>query len=156
MSPRRARRYRTGATAVELAFILPVFLWIIFSIIEYGHAQMVVNLINCACRNAARQGSTDGVTSEDVENLVKAYMGSAINVSAIDVLVKDASVWDDGGNVPETAADYSDLPDITLDEAEPRDLFLVRASVNYNDVALVPMAFMNGVTLTGQSFMRHE
>lgn len=147
---------RRGTTAVEVAFTLPVFLGIVFSIIEYGHAQMVVNLLHCACRNAARQGATDGVTTDDVVALAKSYLNSAINVSAASILVKDASVWDTGGSPPSTAAQYEALPNVSLASAKPRDLFLVRATVSYNDVALVPMPFMQNVKLAGQSFMRKE
>ena len=41
-------------------------------------------------------------------------------------------------------------------------MFLVRAKVNYNDIAIVPnipvpgQSFLDEVVLEGQSFMRHE
>ncbi|MEX2169944.1 MAG: hypothetical protein WD851_11585 [Pirellulales bacterium] len=39
---------------------------------------------------------------------------------------------------------------------EARSLFMVRARVNYNEIALVPMPFAEHVVLEGQAFMRHE
>ena len=53
------------------------------------------------------------------------------------------------------------MPSIELNNAEPRQLFMVRARINYRDVAIVPNIpylgnFLDDVTLEGQAFMRHE
>ncbi len=150
------RRMRTGTTAVELAFILPVFLSIVFSMIEYGHAQMVSNLLKCACRNAARHGSTEGFTTAETQAIVVQYMQSAIDTSSLNVIVKDAGVWDTGGTLPTTNAGFTALPNIELSSTDARHLFLVRATIDYCHVSLMSMPFLDGVTLSGQSFMRHE
>jgi Flp pilus assembly protein TadG len=154
----RLRRPRApnGTTAVELAFILPVFLSIVFSVIEYGHAQMVANLLSCACRNAARQGSTEGVSTATTQAIVTQYLQTAIDTSALNVLIKDANVWDAGGELPSTNAEFNALPNIELGGAPARRLFLVRATIDYSNVSLLSMPFLNGVTLSGQAFMRHE
>lgn len=157
IQPRRRRAVsRRGTTVVETAFVLPVFLFFVLALIEFGHAQMVNNVLRSACRAGARLGSTQGNTTADVENFVRQALGAAIDVNAVHVFVKDAGTFDQGGSVPEQQSGFESLPDINLDSAEPRQLFLVRARVDYNDVALVPMQFMQGVVLQGQAFMRHE
>lgn len=153
----RARAHaRAGTTTVELAFILPVFLTIVFSIIEYGHARMVANLLTCACRNAARQGSTDGVSTSEAQAIATQYLQPAVNPNAVTITVKDAGVWDSGGSLPSTNAEFNALPNIELESADARHLFLVRATVNYSDVSLMSLPFLEGITLSGQAFMRHE
>lgn len=147
---------RRGTTVVETAFVLPVFLFFIMALIEFGHAQMVNNVLRSACRAGARMGSTQGRTTADVESYVRNALSSAIDVNAVNVFVKNAGSFDEGAGVPSEQSGFESLPDINLHDAEPRQLFLVRARVNYNDVALVPMQFMEGVVLQGQAFMRHE
>lgn len=147
---------RKGTTVVETAFVLPVFLFFVLALIEFGHAQMVNNTLRSACRAGARLGSTEGRTSAEVKQHVKSILGSAIDVNAVHVFVKDGQDFDDGGSVPESGEGFESKPNLELDGAEPRKLFFIRAKVAYNDIALVPMPFMDGVTLQGQAFMRHE
>ncbi|MEN1681813.1 MAG: TadE family protein [Planctomycetota bacterium] len=146
---------RRGTTIVELAFVLPVFLLFLMALIEFGHAQMVLNTLRSACRTAARIGSTEGQTTADVEAHVKRILGGAIDPEMVTVFVKDGASLD-GGSAPEDASDLESLPNITLEDAEPRALFVVRARVNYNDVAVLPVPFMDGAVLASQAFMRHE
>lgn len=152
----RRAHTRRGTTAVEAAFVLPVFLFFVLALIEFGHAQMVMNVLHNACHSGVRLGSTEGASTPDVETRVDEVISSAINSDAANVMVKNAGVFDSTGPYPETASDFAALPDIDLTATEPRQLFMVHASVNYNDIALVPMPFMDGVVLDAQAFMRHE
>lgn len=156
MAKRQLNRDRQGTTLVETAVILPVFFFIVFAILEFGHAQMVNNVLNSACRNGARVGSVEGTSTDQVLGQVNATLGSVIPTASASVIVKDASVYDSGSPPPTSESGLTALPDIELSDAEPRQMFMIRASVPYNDIALVSMSFMDGVVLTGQSFMRHE
>ncbi|MEM6798274.1 MAG: TadE family protein [Planctomycetota bacterium] len=147
---------RNGTTVVETAFVLPVFLLFVLGLIEFGHAMMVNNTLRSACRAAARIGSTEGRSTADVENHVRQVLGAALDVNAVEIFVKNAQSLDDGAPVPESGAGFETLPDIELADAEPRQMYLVRAKVNYNAIALVPMPFLEGAVLEGQAFMRHE
>ena len=55
-----------------------------------------------------------------------------------------------------------ELPDLELTEAETRQLFVVRAKVPYQEVAILPVnfplvgPFLQELELAGQAFMRHE
>jgi len=153
---RRRRSDRAGTSIVETAFVLPVFLIFLFGLIEFGHAHMVSNVLRSACRSAARLGSTQGQTTASAENHVRQVLGAAIDANAVNVFVKNAQSLDDGGDVPETGQGFEDMPGIELGDAEPRQLFLIRARVDYNDIALVPMPFLKNLTIEGQAFMRHE
>lgn len=149
-------QHRRGTTTVEAAFVLPVFFLFVFAIIEFGHAQLVHNLMNSACRNAARLGAVEGTTTSQVLDRVSQTMASAIPTAAVDVYVKDASVFDSSGAPPTSGEGVESLSDVEVADAEPRQLFVVRATVAYNEVALIPVPFMNNVQLQSQAFMRHE
>ena len=155
---RRAHRNspRNGTTTVEAAIVLPVFFLFVLGIIEFGHAQLVNNMLSSACRNAARMGAVEGTTTGQVVSAVEQSLSSAINAQEVDIFVKDASVYDSGSEPPTSGAALEALPDLEVADAEPRQMFLVRATVLYNDISLVPMPFLDGVTLQSQAFMRHE
>jgi hypothetical protein len=125
-------------------------------LIEYGHAQMVLNVLNGSCRKAARLGTTAGIDTAGVLDQLQTSVGSAIDPEDATYLIKDAGVYDSNADLPGQSSDYPNLPDIELADAQPRQLFLIRVTVDYNDVALVPMPFMEGIELSGQAFMRHE
>ena len=74
----------------------------------------------------------------------------------VDVFVQDASSLDSGGTWPMTDAQVQALPGIELSTATDRTLFVVRASVAYNDISLLPNPFLDGLRLRAQCFMRHE
>jgi hypothetical protein len=152
---------RRGTTVVETALVLPIFLVFILGLIELGHAQMVKNVLRSACRAAARMGTTEGRTTADVRNRALEILDSAVDPDEVQIFVKDASVFDEGGAPPQSGSDLEALGDIELSDAEPRQLFLVRARINYSDIAIVPYVpfignFLDEVVLEGQAFMRHE
>ena len=149
-------RARRGTAVVEAAIVLPIYLMVLFAVFEFGHAQLVINLLNSACRNGARIGSTEGTTTDDVIARVNQTMGTVVPANKVQIFVKDASVFDAEGTPPSTDSGVEGLPDQEVSDAEPRQLFVVRAKVAYNDVLLVPMPFLSGVMLDSQAFMRHE
>jgi Flp pilus assembly protein TadG len=141
---------------VELAAVLPVFLVFMFGLWAYGHAQMVSNMLKGATRTAARYGATEGITSAQAEAKIRQIMGAAVNPAAISVAIKDASAYDGGTAFPTSGSAVNGLANLELSSAESRQLFVIRASVNYNQVAVVPASWFDGVQLYGQCFMRHE
>jgi hypothetical protein len=76
--------------------------------------------------------------------------------------VKDAGAFDSGSNPPDSASELNALPNSEVSDAEQGDLFLVRATVDYDDVAVIPLSipiignYLDNITLTGQAFARHE
>lgn len=155
-TPRKRPAQRRGTAVVETAVVLPVYLLLILGIIEIGHATMVVNLLQSGCRSAARMGSMQGPTTDDVIAKVRRTVGSAVDTANLRVFVQNAASLDSGDVWPTSDAEVNALPPLEVSEAEPRQMFVVRASVNYNDVSVLPMPFLAGVTLDAQAFMRHE
>jgi len=149
------RQQRTGTTIVELAVVLPIFLLLLFAIVEFGHAQMVNNMLNSACRNAARIGAVEGTSTAQVAARINDTMTPVVAPENLSIFVNDASIYD-MGTPPTTASGIEGLPGVELSSVEPRQMFVVRATLPYNDIALVPMPFLKNVVLYSQAFMRHE
>jgi Flp pilus assembly protein TadG len=161
LASRRPSR-RRGTTVVETALVLPVFLMFVFVLVEFGHAEMIKNMLRGACREGARMGCTEGSTSADVQARVKEILGPAVAPGKVQVYVKDASSFDGSGTPPQSSSELESLSDLEVADADQGQLFLVRATVDYNDVAVVPVSipilgnYLEGIVLDGQAFMRHE
>ena len=151
----RSRR-RLGATVVEVAVVFPVFLAFVFGLFEFGRLMMVVRLLDSATRNAARYGATEGITSSQTQQSLTSQLAVLVDPESISTGVKDASVYEGPGPYPASGADFCALPGVELSTVEPRQPFLVHAGVEYNDIAILPFPFMEGVTLVGHAVMRHE
>lgn len=147
---------RSGTTTVETAVVLPVFLLLVFAIFEFGHAQMITGVLNTACRNAARIGAVEGTSTSQVEARVKQTLATIVPIEEVEVFVKSAEVFDSDGAAPANGSEIESLSDIEVADAEPRTLFVVRAKVPYNRVAIVPMPFLESVVIDAHAFMRHE
>jgi hypothetical protein len=161
ISQRLRRGDRRGTTVVETALVLPVFLLFVCGLIELAHAQLVKHVLRGACRQAARIGTTDGKTTAQVRERALEVIGSIVDEDQVEVFVKDASIFDSSGTPPTSGTDLESLSDLELSDAAPRQLFMVRARIDYADVAIVPNipylgSFLDGVVLEGQAFMRHE
>ena len=154
MFARRNRTDRRGTTTVETAVVLPVVLTLLFGIFEFGHAQLINNVLNSACRNAARIGAVEGSSTDQVRTRVEQMIGTVVPPGTIQIFVKNASSFDSGATAE--GAELEELPDIELRDTEPRTLFVVRAKVPYRSVAIVPMPFLENVLIDAQAFMRHE
>ena len=152
--PARSRTGRRGTTTVETAVVLPVYLLFLFAIFEFGHAYLITNMLNSACRNAARVGAVEGSSTALVRTQVQQIAETVVRPNAVQIFVKNASVFDDGSSPVGSALES--LPDIELLDAESRTLFVVRAKVPYRDIAIIPLPFLRDVELNAQAFMRHE
>ncbi len=146
---------RSGATIVETAIVFPVFLMFLFAIIEFGHAFMCTATLTAAAKDGARYGSVDGVTTQQVVDRVRSRINGAFKSSLATVIVKDASTFENASTNPANVT-IANLPNIELITAESRRLFIVRVSVPYNQVAIMPPFWAKNLTLRGDSVMRHE
>jgi len=151
----RPRDVRDGATIVETAIVFPVFLMFLFAIIEFGHAFMCTATLTAAAKDGARYGSVDGVTSQQVIDRVKARINGAFKSSKATVIVKDAATYESSSTNPANV-NVTNLPNIELNDADTRHLFIVRVTVPYDQVAIMPPFWAKGLTLRGDSVMRHE
>jgi Flp pilus assembly protein TadG len=132
---------RRGAAAVELAFVLPVFLLVIFGIVEFGRAFMAEHLLANAARLGARSAIVEGSTNAEITQQVTDFCVDTLSVNAADVSV---FIEDQTG----TAIDLS-----TTTEG---DLCRVRVAVPFDSVSFLTGSYMTGAALDSSCIMEHE
>lgn len=149
------KKSRGGAVLVEFALVSSLFAMFLAMIMELGHVYLIINALNASAKRAARYGVVEGVTTAEVLTKANTLVGSTFAPAEATISVLDGSVFDSEGYDADNF-NYSELPDIELADVESRQLFVVRVSVPYEDVAIMPPFWMKGMTLSGQSVMRHE
>lgn len=125
----------SGSATVEFALVLPIFLLLIFGMIEFGRLLSVQHLLNTAAREGARMASLPG----------------ADNAS---VIAKINEVLSGGG----IAYDTLQLTPSNVSSAGRNDPVTVRIRVNYESVAWVGgiVPGLAGKQLQGVVVMRKE
>src|SRR4051812_15199302 len=119
------KQSRKGATLVEFAIVVPVFLLFVFGIIEYGRMIMGQQVITNAAREGARMGVLDNSTSADVSTAANRYLSPA-GISSATISATP--------NPPSSAA-YASLVTVTV-------------SVPFNSVSWLPSPmYLGGKTL---------
>jgi len=130
----RDRKKRRGAAAVEFAIVAPVFLVLVFGLIEFGRLVMVQQVITNAAREGARSGILDGATTSNVQTVVNNYLATAA-ISGATVTVTPSPPSSAGFGQPVTV-------DVTVD---------------FDDVSWMPSPFfLKDATLTSTTAMRRE
>jgi Flp pilus assembly protein TadG len=80
----RNRRRRAGASALEMALVLPVYTTLIFGQIEASRLGMVSSLLSDVAREACRVAILPGKTQTDVQTRVTTVLsGSGISVGTV-------------------------------------------------------------------------
>ena len=74
---RSHRKQRQGAAVVEFAVVAPVFVLLVFGMIEFGRAVMVQQVLVNASREGARQAVLDGSTVAEIEDRVSTYLDAS-------------------------------------------------------------------------------
>jgi Flp pilus assembly protein TadG len=127
------RKRRRGAAAVEFAVVLPVFVILVFGMIEYGRMVMVQQVITNASREGARKAVLDGATTSSVQTAVTSYLTSAkVN----------------GGSAAVSPNPTS---------AAAGDPITVTVSIPFSAVSWLPSPmYLGGKTLSASTTMRRE
>lgn len=131
---RSYRKKRRGAAAVEFAVVAPVFLLLVFGMIEYGRMVMVQQVITNASREGARTGVLDGSTNQDVVDVVTQYLNSG-SISGATITVVPTNPED---------AEFGDPVSVTVD-------------IPFSQVSWLPSPmYLGGKTLSATTVMRRE
>jgi Flp pilus assembly protein TadG len=98
-----SRRRRSGAAAVELAFMLPVFCTLAFAQLETARMGMVTQMLTIAARDGARVAVINGKTQTDVQTEVNRVLnGTGISVGTV---TPSPATWTtDPGGTPITVS----------------------------------------------------
>jgi Flp pilus assembly protein TadG len=131
---RRARRNRRGTAVVEFAVVAPLFILLVFGMIEFGRMIMVQQIMTNASREGTRRAIIEGSTQTEVENLVTNYLDNA-------------SV--PGATVTVTPSDLSNVGF--------GDPVSVSVSIPFNTVSWIPSPmYLEDATLQASTVMQAE
>jgi len=128
-------RKQRGAAAVEFAVVAPIFVLLLFGMIEYGRMVMVQQMLTNATREGARRAVLDGTTLANVKTTVRDYLTSG-NITVYD---NEITVTPD----PSAAANG--------------DPVTVSTTVPFSRVSWLPSPmFLGSANMTATSVMRRE
>jgi hypothetical protein len=139
----RSYRKQRGAAAVEFAVVAPVFLLLVFGMIEYGRMVMVQQMLTNASREGARRAVLDGSSEADVRDVVRDYLTPA------QVPVADSDITIMVGDPAAVAA---------LSSANFGDPIHVKVGINFGQVSWLPspMYLSSSTRMEAVSVMRKE
>ena len=134
-APSRGRnRKRRGAAVVEFAIVAPLFILLVFGMIEFGRMIMVQQIMTNASREGTRRAVIEGATQTEVENLVTDYLDNA-SVPGATVTVTPSDLGNVGFGDPVT----------------------VSVSIPFNSVSWIPSPmYLEGATLGASTIMQAE
>jgi Flp pilus assembly protein TadG len=126
---------KRGSAIIEFAVILPIFMTMLFGMVEFGRVLSVQHIVNSAAREGARVASLPGTDNVAVTTAVQAELTNA--------------------GLPLDSITF-DPPDIT--QADPNDSVTVSVVINYESVGWIQGYFpgLNGSSLQGTVVMRKE
>ncbi len=128
-------RKQRGAAAVEFAVVAPIFVLLLFGMIEYGRMVMVQQMLTNATREGARRAVLDGTTLAEVKTTVQDYLTSG-NITVYD---NEITVTPD----PSAAANG--------------DPVTVSMTVPFSRVSWLPSPmYLGSANMTATSVMRRE
>lgn len=119
---------------MEFAVVAPVFVLLVFGMIEFGRMVMVQQMLTNAAREGARLGVIEGNTSSDVETRVDNYLAAA-NITGATVTV---------ATLPASGSDTGDRISVTV-------------SIPFGQVSWLPTPmYLGGTSLASTAIMRVE
>jgi Flp pilus assembly protein TadG len=114
MASRKIVPARRGAVAIEFALVLPIFLLLVFGVIEVGRMVMVYQILTNGAREGARYAIVPGRTEENTIAVMDDYF--------------------DNTTVGAATATISPAPE----DADSGDMLTATVSVPFGDVAWSP------------------
>jgi len=144
--PSQTRQRRRGAAMVEMAFILPIFIMMVFGVIEFGRAMMISQLVTNSARDGARLAIIDGSTNQSVTTAVTDFLNQSAGLNPADVTVA----------ITVTAGPGNPSPGNDVASAQGGDVCTVNVSIPFDKVTLTKADYLSGKNLTGFCAMRRE
>jgi Flp pilus assembly protein TadG len=140
-SRRPALAKRWGAATVEMAFVAPIFVVLLFGTIELSRGMMVANMLTSIAREGARVATLPNSSNADI--------AAAVNKSL------------DGVGIPKAEAIITikaNGAEVDAATAKTGDVMVVSVAVPARSVTWLPMRlFLDGdAHLSGISAMRRE
>ena len=108
---RRNAHKRSGAAAVEMAMVLPVFVLILLGVIEFARFGMAVQILTTAAREGCRTASLPNTSQSDVKDrITEVLTGSGIPQPTTTLVPSDWTTVAQGESISLTlSVPYEDI-----------------------------------------------
>jgi Flp pilus assembly protein TadG len=137
----RAARHRSrGQALVEFAFVAPIFLLLLFAVIDFGRYVYYVQILNNAAREGARYAIVNGANSFTPA-------GPAADDSKVDAKVRNYAIGVIGTAALTVHSAWGTPPGIPSNDRGQR----VHVSVSYDFHSMIPIVPIPPITITGES-----
>ncbi len=113
---------------------------VVLGIIEFGRAMTVSQLIINASREGARRAILDGSTDASIETYIVDFLASTIDVDAADLTVQF----------------FVNDAEVNVSTATKDDRIRVHIQIPFDEVLYIGTPYLAGMTLKGDTTMRHE
>jgi Flp pilus assembly protein TadG len=150
------RRPEGGASAVEFALILPVFVLIIAAILDFGFIFAQQVSLNNAARDSSRQGVVKPLVGSSLKcfEVVQKARGAVGNTLGISSTTQVGVSVD--GNFDCTAPPAGSTTNTSLPCAGGVSGQPLKVTLTYTSRALVPLPYLNTKVLTAQGVFQCE
>ncbi len=147
---------RSGTVMAEFALTFPLFVLIFFGMCEFGRAYMLSQTLHAAARRASRSGVTEGSTTQEVIDEMQTFLAAGgLNLAETDFFVVDASGFDTDPTNPPTLSSLIGQGNFEILDAEPRQMIVVGAQINFRDYSLLPVPqWLGNLTVTSSVAFR--
>jgi Flp pilus assembly protein TadG len=145
-----------GQSLVELALILPVFVFLILGAVEFGQLAYAAIEISDAARAGVQYGAQSPASAADTAGIVSAAQNDGLNVNQTYGLVVHPTAFCSCSNAPSVPVDTGACPNApTICSANgARVLNYVKVVTSSTVAPLIHYPGFGGFTLTGQAIMR--
>jgi hypothetical protein len=93
LNPIRLRRSERGAELVEFALILPLLIFIILGLVDFGFMFQRFEVVTNAAREGARMATLPGYAAADVQARVQSYLtNGGVDATTLNTTVSVTSV----------------------------------------------------------------
>ncbi len=154
---RSSQREERGATTMEFALILPIFIALVFGIIEFGHAWYIYHAVTNASREGARLGvryrmnatgqrvAPRGFNDPSIEDFVKNYLKQVFDEEYVDNQVNvtlggAAAAYNP--TFPPSPFDATGM-DLTVTVSAPKSWFILGPLMGLQDLNIQAETKMN-------------
>jgi Flp pilus assembly protein TadG len=104
VSPIRLRRSERGAELIEFALVLPLLIFIILGLIDFGFMFQRFEVVTNAAREGARMAALPGYAATDVDARVRSYLTTGgVDATTTNTTVSVTSVTIPAGAGPALA-----------------------------------------------------
>jgi Flp pilus assembly protein TadG len=148
---RRRRRRQRGQALVETALVLPVFLLILFGLIDIGRAVFLYNTVSEGARQASRLAVVDQTAADVTAQALVTSPAADLAASDVTVCFKDPGAAVDEATCTGPKAGLALCSSATPPDYTVGCLAVVEITTSYRPITPIVSSFLTAIPITTRS-----